>query len=120
MADMQGFPQPAPFLTNRVLDVYAVAGTYIYRVPVGVYRIYVEVYGASGGCGGGGASGTGNGYHASGSGGQGALGQPGGYSAGFVDVTPGQEFQVVVGVAGAGGAGGSRTANAILALYCWR
>lgn len=74
---------------NRV--VFPSAGTFTWTVPVGITRIYAQVWGAGGG--GGSCSGS----NSSGAGGNG-----GGYSGGVFTVTPGQVLTIVVGAGGAG------------------
>lgn len=85
-----------------------------YTVPAGVYSIIVECWGAGGG---GGSSNTNGGQARAGGGGGG-----GGYSYSVVSVTPGNNYNVVVGTGGSGGtngagsAGGNSTFNATTVL----
>jgi hypothetical protein len=69
--------------------------------PAGVTQILVEVWGA----GGGGGAGTNQNCYPCGSavGSSGGSGGNGGYSSGVVNVTPGQVYQVTVGIGGARG-----------------
>ena len=82
---------------------YTAAGTYSWTVPTGptgVYWVYVSLVGA----GGGSAGGNGNVTYSGGGGGS------GGYSEGWVAVTPGQVITIVVG---AGGGAGPNTNGAV-------
>lgn len=81
-------PPPAP---KHVMQSYNVAGTYSWVCPIGVTRVKAIVTGA----GGGGARST-----ASQSG---ASGGAGGTAIGFVTVTPGTSYTIIVGAGGAGG-----------------
>lgn len=85
---------------------YTSAGTYNWTVPTGVNYVFVRLVGAGGGSPGG----NGNVTYSGGGGGS------GGYSEGWVAVTPGQNITIVVGAGGSasgntngaqGGAGGS-------------
>lgn len=67
-----------------------------FTVPVGVTKLWVEVYG------GGGGGGYGGGYDGAGGGGA------GGVVMGFVTVAPGQNINVIIGGGGQGGRSGSR------------
>jgi hypothetical protein len=90
------------------LVTYATPGTYTFTAPAGVNWVFVRAWG--GGGGGGGASAT----SSTAAGGGGA-----GYAHGFVPVTPGNNYTVVVGAAGiagsapgvSGGNGGNTTFN---------
>jgi hypothetical protein len=102
----------AASLSFRNMVAYSTAGTYTWTAPAGVTEVYVEVAG-----GGGGGSGGVSGSSASGGGGGGA----GGVAEGFVAVTPGSQYTVTVGAAGAagsvgggqGGVGGASSFNGL-------
>lgn len=70
--------------------VFTTPGTTTWLCPAGVTQIYAETWGAGGGGG-------------SGSGGGGGAGE---YRAGFISVTPGNNYTYVVGSGGAGGTSG--------------
>ncbi|MCX5496424.1 hypothetical protein OSH11_17085 [Kaistia dalseonensis] len=73
---------------------WAVAGTYSFVVPAGVYLVYAKVWGAGGG--GGGAQYT--------SARAAAMGGAGGaYAERYIPVTPGQTLAIVIGGGGSGG-----------------
>ena len=74
---------------------FTATGTTVWVCPAGVTQVYAEAWGS----GGGGA--TGNGSQ------QGAAGGGGEYAAGFVNVTPGNSYNVVVATGGAGASGGT-------------
>ncbi len=88
------------YLPGRNITAYAVAGTYTFTVPDGVYKIYCTCVGGGGGAGGMGVNGSGVAYPAGGGG-------AGGTSSGWIDVTPGQTITIIVGAAGTGGAASS-------------
>lgn len=91
------------------MQAYATPGSYTWEVPVGVYKIIVELWGGGGGTGGNGGNYrlyTTGGY-ISAVGGTGASGGKGGYNKVTLDVLPGQSYTVVVGGAGSTGANGS-------------
>jgi hypothetical protein len=69
-----------------------------FTVPAGVYRIFVECWGAGGGAPAGGGAGGG-----------------GGYSAGWLNVTPGQTISYAVGAGSSGAAGGNTTFGVLTA-----
>jgi hypothetical protein len=83
----------ASTITNR--QNYGASGTYTYTVPAGVYEIFVELWGSTGGSGGSSSTGA-----ASGAGG-------GGYCAKTCAVVPGQVFTITIGAGGT--AGGTAT-----------
>ena len=76
---------------------FTTAGTTTWTVPTGVFRVRVRLVGG----GGGGAGGNGASTWSSGG------GASGGYSEGFVSVTPGQVIVVTIGAGGAGSAQGN-------------
>lgn len=73
------------------MEVYKNAGTYSFKVPDGVTRLKVELWGG----GGGGEIVNSPGYNSSEK-----SGGAGGYSADIFDVTPGAQYSVVVGKGG--------------------
>ncbi|NTG00120.1 hypothetical protein G6L30_08300 [Agrobacterium rhizogenes] len=85
------------FLPGRNTTVYAVAGTYTFTVPAGVYKIYCISVGAGGGAGGFGVGSSGTPYPAGGGG-------AGGTALGWINVTPGQSITITIGAGGSGGA----------------
>jgi len=97
-------------LNGNNYQIFTSSGTF--TVPAGVYRIYAEAWG------GGGGGGKINTYLPPGGGG-------GGYSAGWINVTPGQTITATVGSggsagggynsAGAGGNGGASTFGVLTA-----
>ena len=94
-------PGLAPQGTGSV--PYTAHGSYLWTCPAGVHQVYAQSWGA----GGGGGCGSGSGYA------QGAAGGGGEYRAGYMPVTPGTQYAVVVGQGGAGGttAGASGSAG---------
>ena len=97
----------------RNLSSFSSAGSYNFTVPAGIFWLYVEIVGG----GGGGAGGGPNTTWASAGGGS------GGYSAGWISVSPGQVIPLVVGVRGlgadasngaTGGTGGTTTFGTFL------
>lgn len=86
-----------PTFKKRGMEAFTSSGSF--TVPEGVYQIYAELVG------GGGAGGAVSG-DTSGSGGGG-----GGYSAGYLDVSPGETISVTVGGAGSNSTFGGLTAN---------
>lgn len=90
-------------------QIFSSSGTF--TVPAGVERIYVECWGG----GGGGSRGLQNSFSGSGAG--------GGYSAGWLNVTPGDSITATVGTGGAaaaaanslGSAGGTTTFSSLSA-----
>ena len=91
----------------RRIQAYTAAGTATWTVPAGVKWILVEVLGG----GGGGALGGGS-YNFSGGG-----GGAGGYTRAWIEVTPGQQFQVVVGAGGQPTVSGGGTSSFGSNLY---
>jgi hypothetical protein len=80
--------------TQTNVQSYSTHGSFSFTVPSGVFRLYVPgLVGAGGGGGGGQGSATWS------SGG----GASGGFSSGYITVTPGQIIPVTVGQGGAGG-----------------
>ena len=96
-------------LAGMNFEVFSSSGTF--TAPAGVERIYVECWGG----GGGGSRGNQNSFRGSGGG--------GGYSAGWLNVAPGDSITATVGAGGAaaatdnasGSAGGTTTFSAISA-----
>ena len=78
------------YAAPRGMQIITASG--VWTVPDGVRRIRVRGWGAGGGGGGGGSATA----HAGGGGG-------GGYAETYLDVTPGEQFEVEVGVGGAAG-----------------
>ncbi|MEM5419640.1 hypothetical protein [Paraburkholderia ferrariae] len=76
-----------------LLQAYTTAGTNTPTVPAGVFKIYYEIWG--GGAGGGGGSTSAQ---------SGNAGGAGGFSKGWMTVTPGQTLTAIVGANGTGGA----------------
>lgn len=87
--------------TAHASTTTAYNATNTYLVPTGVTSLFVETWGA----GGGGAGCTASTARGGGGGGGGA------YSAGYLSVTPGQNWSVIVGTGGAGGAAGANSGN---------
>lgn len=83
----------------RNLVSYTTGGTYTFTVPANITWIFVEVVG-----GGGGGHGGGGGVSWAGGG-----GGSGGYAAGWIAVTPGQAFTVLVGAGAVGSDNSSDT-----------
>lgn len=83
------------YTSNSLVQVYNVAGTYLWLCPPGVTSILVEGWGAGGG--GGFAAGCGGGG--------------GGYFAAIFPVTPGNTYTVTVGDAGASGSSTSNSSD---------
>ncbi len=82
-------------------ETWTTPGVYTFVVPNGVTRILGDLWGA----GGGGGGGEGMYYYG---GGQGAGGGgSGGFTEGWLDVSPGQRITLDVGAGGAGGPGGA-------------
>ena len=85
-------------IASNGFSAFVVAGSYIWTVPPGIFRVRACVWG-----GGGGGGGSLNIYSAATGGGG------GGYCEGVFAVTPGEDVPIVVGVGGAAGiaAGGN-------------
>jgi hypothetical protein len=107
-----GFSQSGTSGTNFNTRLGFASST-TWTCPAGVTKITVELWGASGGGGGGsyarymggieyGCKGSLNIY----SGGNGGIGGSGGYNRAVLTVTPGTTYNISIGLAGAGGFGG--------------
>ena len=91
----------------RNMTAYTVAGTYSFVAPAGVYKLYGICVAGGGGAGGMGIYTNGQPFPA-------GAGGAGGFSEGWIDVTPGQSIAVIVG---AGGAGGQSVASNTAGTY---
>jgi hypothetical protein len=91
---------------NLQMEVFANSGTYTFVVPTNVSSIIVEAWG------GGGGGGSGSTAYGIGGGGGGA----GGYAKNVYNVTPGANFQVLVGAGGSSGVAGGSTSFGGLTL----
>lgn len=88
-------------LSSLNYQSYATAGSFNFTVPDNVYWVYAWIWGSGAGGGGGGSSDSTTG----GSGGAG--GGAGGFTQGWLPVTPGQVISGSVGLPGSGGSGGA-------------
>lgn len=94
-------------LTIQGRQDYSAAGTFSFTVPVGVFQVWVRLWGATGGSGGSNSTGAGSGAAA------------GGYSEKVCAVTPGNVLTVVIGGGGtAGGTGTDGGAGAASTVTC--
>lgn len=89
-ASWQALPSTSGSRVPSDFAEFATPGTFTWTVPEGVTAIVVQVWG-----GGGGGGGTANSDGCSGSGGA------GGYARAYIEVVPGEQYDVVVGAAGA-------------------
>jgi len=99
------------YVASRQAQVFTASGTFV--VPADVYWLRVRLWG-----GGGGGAGS---FRGGGANGPGGGGGSGGYSEGWVAVTPGQSIPVTIGAAGSaggvasnGGAGGTTSFGAFI------